>query len=708
MTITAKLQANPLVNPPSLPNDAPAFDAVKVHHILRAIIWGIEQAEAEIDAIKNNPAMPTFENTIEALEFAGADLDRISSVYSIYSSSISSDRIRKLDKLISPRMSQHGSNIGLDDVLFARVKAVYDARATLNLDPQQTMLLEKSYKGFVRSGALLSPQDKQTLRDLTQRKSALRTDFSQNNVNATKAYKKIIDNEADLEGIPDRVKKQYKEAADKAGLVGKWLIGLAPHPTDILTRAKNRALREEIHRALWDAGCIAPYDNRPVILETVALRDQTAKLLGYTSHADFTLSERMAGSPQAVEDFLEKNLKAYKPAAEAFLKELTDFAKATDGLTDLKPWDTGYYAQALEEKTFNFDSEELTPYFQLDAVLQGLQQHAEKLFNIEMKSVDGKYPVYHPDVKVYEITDKKDGKLLSLFYTDYFARPGAKRPGAWMNAMRNHSFHNGTYVVPIITNTCNFAGPTADTPALLSLGEVTTVFHEFGHALHGILAEGKYASLNGTNVKWDFVELPSMLQENWAMEKEVLNGFAKHWQTGAVLPDDLFNKAKAAATFGAGSIGLRQTLLGLLDMKWHNSDPATLTSVEAVEDEIFAKASVLKRETGSQSSTFGHIFSGGYSSGYYSYKWSEVLEADVFGAFKKNGLYDRATADRLRATIYSKGGTVPPMDLFKAMMGRAPDQNALFIREGITVPANNNATPVAPPVQKVVARPPSP
>ncbi|MBI3441863.1 MAG: M3 family peptidase, partial [Proteobacteria bacterium] len=382
-------------------------------------------------------------------------------------------------------------------------------------------------------------------------------------------------------------------------------------------------------------------------------------------------------------EFLEKNAKVYRPAAEKFLQQIKDFALKTDGLADIKPWDMPLYSRKLQEKTFQLDLEELRPYFDLERVLEGVRLHAEKLFNITVMETSGKYPVYHPDVKVYEVHDKKSGEIIGLFYADYYARPGAKRNGAWESEFRTRGIENGENKFAFVTNTCNFDKPTKDQPTLLSLDEVRTVFHEFGHGLHALLAQGNYHALTGTSVKWDFVELPSQLQENWTKEKEVLDSFAVHYKTGEKLPAEMIKKIRDMESFGAGYAGLRQTFQALLDMKWHMTDPATIKSVEALEDSVIAQSWLFPREAGLLSTAFTHIFSGGYDAGYYSYKWAEVLDADVFELFKKQGLYDKEAKERLRDTIYSKGGTVDPMELFIAMMGREPDPDALFRREGL-------------------------
>lgn len=688
---------NPLLSPSPLPHGAPPLDKVRTEHFLPALKAAIATARANVAHIRDNTDAPTFENTIEALEFSNHNLSRVSLIFSSISGANSNDEIRAMESEFEVEGVKFGNDVMMDAALFARVKTVYDGRAKLNLTGEQAELLEQTYKGFIRNGALLDAPDQKEFRVLSEKLSELGTKFENNTVEATQAYKKVIDDEKDLAGLPWRVKNVYKDKAEKAGLKGKWLILMSPPPMDIFEYSENRALREEIYRARTTLAYDGQYDNRPIVLEMVKLRQRKAELLGYPNYAAFILEERMAKTPHAVMTFLEDNRKVYRPAAEEFLQQIRDFALKTDGLIDLKPWDSAFYRQKLQKETFDFDPEELRPYLDLEKVLDGVRIHAEKLFNISLTETKGKYPVYDADVKVYEVTDKKTGEMIGLFYADYYARLGAKRNGAWMSTFRNRGLENGENKFAFVTNTCNFEKPTADQPTLLSMDEVRTVFHEFGHGLHALLAQGDYSSLNGTNVKWDFVELPSQVQENWAKEKEVLDSFTAHHKTGAPLPPELIKKLNDVETFGSGFDGLRQTFMALLDMTWHTTDPATIKSVEDIEDAVIAQAALFPRESGAISTSFGHLFAGGYAAGYYSYKWAEVLEADIFEEFKKKGLYDQKTAERLRDTVYSKGGTVDPMELFKSMMGREPDPNALYRREGLLPDSKNDNTKIAKP-----------
>jgi len=685
---------NPLLTPSKLPYGAPQLDTVKVEHYLPAQKIGIEEAQREIEAIKTNKAPATFENTIEALEFSGRTLNRVMTIFGNISAAASSDALRAIEGDLKVAAVKHGNDVMLDADLFKRVKDVYDQRAGLKLSDEQRMLLEETYKGFVRSGALLDDTQKTRLREISERMSELRTEYKNNNLKSTAAYQKVIDDETQLAGVPDRAKAAYREAAEAAGLAGKFLIKLSPPPIDVMSYCENRALREEISRALANVAYKDAFDNTKNAMEIAKLRHEAAGIMGFDSHAAFVLDNRMAKTPEAVNDFLAANEKVYRPAAEDYLQKVKDYAQKTDGITDFKPWDMAYYGRRLKEEEFSLSMESLRPYFDLEKVLDGMRKHAEKLFNIDMTEVKGKYPVYHDDVKVYEVTDKKTGEMIGLFYGDYYARPGEKSGGAWMNTFRGRGIEDGENQFSIVTNVCNFQKPTKDHPTLLSLDEVRTVFHEFGHGLHALLARGDYASLTGTNVKWDFVELPSQLQENWAKQKEVLDTFARHHKTGDLLPEELIKKINDMENFDAGYVGLRQTFLGKLDMAWHGGDPKTIKSVEELEDKLIAETWLFPRAAGPMSTSFGHIFSGGYSAGYYSYKWAEVLEADMFEEFEQKGLYDRATGDRLRDTIYAQGGTRDPMEIFKDAKGREPDPNALFRREGL-LPQNDNATPKA-------------
>jgi peptidyl-dipeptidase Dcp len=710
MAICPQSAANPLLSQTYLPNKALPFDRIKPEHFEPAILEGIKQHAREIKAIADNAEAATFANTIEALEFSGALLDRAMSAFGAVLGTKKTDELSNIQKKLQPALSAHGASVTMNDRLFARVKAVYDARATLSLDDEQKVLLEKTYKSFEASGAALPPAQKKRLQEISLELSKLSTQYSENVMKSTVAWRKVITDENELDGVPQRAKDAYKDAAKAAGMAdGSFLLTLAPYPGEVMSHGTNRALREEVFKASGSIGYGGPYDNRPVIMDIVKLRHEKAQIMGHQTYAGMVLAGRMAGSTQVVEDFLAKNAATYTAAAKAEAQIIKDLA-AAEGMTDLKPWDVAFYSRKVQERDYQFNSEELRPYFEMDRVVAGLFAHAEKLFNIGFTAADGKYPVYDPDMKVYEVHDKKDGSLVGVFYTDYYARPGEKREGAWMNAFQNAGVApDGLKQVPHVINVCNFAKPAKGKATLLSVGDVTTMYHEFGHGLHGLLGKGKYPSLTGTNVKWDFVELPSQLQENWVLEKKVLDSFAVHYQTGAKMPQDLVRKLRAVNNYGAAGMGQRQTFLGMLDMAWHNTDPATLKSVEDVEIKAATLAGTFNKAAGlngAMSTRFGHIFSGGYSAGYYSYKWAEVLEADIFETKFKGKLYNRKNADELREKIYAAGGTRPPMDLFVDYMGRQPDPDALFRREGLTPVAAAKTAEPAP--QKKAPPPPAP
>lgn len=674
---------NPLMNPPTLPHGAPPLDQIRNEHFLPAIRWGIAKAKESVEAIKTADTPATFETVIEALEFAGDDLSRISAIFSNLCASNSSNELREIEEIADVEMANYHSDISLDERLFARVKAVYDSCDRKKLTPEQRMLLDESYKGFVRSGALLCQEDKAKMRALNERLSQVTTQFANNTVKATEAYKRTIDDVAELAGVPERAKQLYKRLAEEAGLAGKYLVTLEPYPVDIMTHCSNRAMREELYRAQATRCFKDNHDNLGLIMEMLDLRFQRANLLGFDTYADFVLDDRMAENVNTVSSFLEANLAIYKPAAEKELANIRALSTEMDKLTELKPWDIAYYSRILKEKTFKLELETLRPYFDLERVLEGVRHHTERLFGIEMREeTTGRYPVYHPDVKTYEIFDTETGELIGLFYADYYARPGAKRSGAWMNSFRDRSVRHGQTDIPIIINNCNFPKPTASLPTLLSLDDVETVFHEFGHALHALLATGQYPSLAGPNVKWDFVELPSQVQERWITQKEVLDTFARHHETGELIPAALVQTIQDMQNFAAGLFGLTQTFYSLLDMAYYACNPVTIKDPETLEAQIAERATLIKREAGLMSTTFNHIFSGGYGAGYYSYKWAEVLDADVFSAFKHRGLYDPELCKRLRR-LYAKGGTEPPMNIFVEMMGRKPDPTALFRLSGL-------------------------
>ncbi len=673
---------NPLLQITDLPNHAPAFDTIKNEHFLPAVEHAIKEARGNINTIKNNDAAPDFDNTILALETASESLGQVTSIFYNQMSAAGNDELHALAEKIGPLSAAFSSDIMLDETLFARVKSVHDRQGGENLNEEQQKLLDESYKDFVRSGALLDENKKNRLREIAQESSVLTPDFMNNVNKSAESFTLLIEDKSDLSGLPENTISAAAHAASEKDHDGKWLFNLDyPSYGPFMQYADNRDLREKMWRAFGNRAFGDEHDNCENVLKIVALRDERAKLLGYKTHAHYVLEERMAETPEMVLDFLEKLKTAYRPAAEKDLEELQNFAK-NQGLDDnLKPWDVGYYAEKLKEKLFDFSSEDIRPYFQLDKVLDGCFDHFTKLFNLRFKTAN-QYPTWHEDVKTFDLYSSEDDSFIGTLYADFHPRVG-KKPGAWMTSYRGQGLFNGTIERPIITIVCNFTKPTPDTPALLTHGEVTTLFHEMGHAIHGLLSQVTYRSLSGTNVLWDFVELPSQLQENWCYEKETLDMFAVHHETGETIPEALIEKLRAAKNFMSGWGGLRQAGLGLMDMRWHTADPKTITDVAAFEDEATKDTALFPRLAGPASTSFGHIFAGGYSAGYYSYKWAEVLDADTFELFLERGLYDRSTAQAYKDCILTKGGTVHPKELYKKFRGRDADPDALLRRENL-------------------------
>ena len=663
---------NPFLDPTSLPHGAPPFDLLIPDVFLPAFKQAKDTYERELRTIAFNTAKPTFKNTIEAYESSGEAMNRLIRMFSFVTSSNNNEDIRNLSQQFNGRYSLNAAR------LFARVKKVYDARNALNLNQAERMLLEKTYRSFVRDGALLTEENARAIRKIDSELSRLGKSFSSNLQNSMASYQKVIDDEAELAGVPARAKFLYQQAAEEAGMPGKWLIGLLPSPTDVLSYCESRALREEISKANSRVASEGEYDNRDIALQIIKLRHKKAQILGYDNYASYALEDKMMDTPETVMEFLQKSKEANGAAAEEYLQKVRDFAAETDGITDLQSWDMAYYGRKLKEQTFGMDPEELRPYFEFENVLEGLHKHAEKLFKVKFTEVKGKYPVPHPDIRVYEVRDKKKGKLIGLFYGDYFARPGLKRNGAYASTIR-HKDKNGSMTV---VNFCNFSKPTPEHPTLLSVRDVETAFHEFGHAMHYLMSRDNYNSLTGGNVKRDFVEMPSQLQEKWVREKDVLKTLAIHYETGEPIPDELIQKMNDMNDFDAGYDDMRQTFLGMLDMKWHITDPSTIKSAEDLENSVREGMPSFLPATGIQSTSFRHIFTGGYAAGYYGYEWTRVLRDDVFAIFKEKGLYDKKTAKALRKTIYAKGAAKNPEDLFAKMTGHKPDPEALFRSEG--------------------------
>ncbi len=662
-------------------NTAP-FSQIQLSDYQPAFIQTIADAKAEIETIIKNPEAPTFENTIEALEFSGESLDRLSSIFFNLNSAETSDEMQKIAQEVSPLLTEFSNDITLNIDLFNRIKAVYEQKDQLNLSTEQATLLDKKFKGFSRNGALLNEEDKLKLREIDTELAKLKLTFSENVLAETNNYQLHITNESDLKGLPEGAIEAAKGLAKSKDLEG-WIFTLDyPSYIPFVTYADNRELRKEITIA---AGKKAfqnnEFDNQEITLKIAKLRHERANLLGYETHSHFVLEERMAQNPETVQSFLTDLLTKAKPAAEREFAELQTFANELDGIDQLEKWDGAYYSEKLKQRLFNLDDELLKPYFQLENVLNGAFTVANKLFGLtftEIFDIDK----YHEEVITYQVKDEF-GELVTIFYADFFPRKG-KRNGAWMTSFKSQSIKNGVNERPHVSNVCNFTKPTETKPSLLTFNEVTTLFHEFGHGLHGMLANTTYPSLSGTSVAWDFVELPSQIMENWCYEPEALALFAKHYETGEIIPQEYVEKIKESASFQEGMATLRQISFGLLDMGFHSNNPTAITDIKSFEKSAFENTSFFPDVAENcMSVSFSHIFAGGYSSGYYSYKWAEVLDADAFAYFQEKGIFNKEVATKFKENILSKGGTELPMELYKRFSGQEPKVDALLKRAGL-------------------------
>lgn len=672
---------NPLLEKFDLPFEAAPFNSIEASHFKPAFKEAISEAKKEIDKICSNEEKPTFENTLEALSFSGAKLDRISSIFFNLNSAETNEEIQKIAQEVSPWLSEFSNDVTLNKELFSRVQEIYDNREDVKLSTEQLTLLTKNYKNFVRNGALLEDDAKSKLREIDAESSKLKLKFGENVLAETNNYQLHLTNEEDLSGLPEGAMEAAKMLAQDKGLEG-WLITLDyPSYVPFMTYADNRELRKEMALAFGSKSFKNnDYNNESAILKLVNLRHERAKLLGYKSHSHFVLEERMAEKPENVIAFLSDLLEKSKPAA---LKEFEDLKKlaSEDGIEAIQKWDSGYYSEKLKKARFNLDQEALKPYFKLENVIDGVFSISNKLFDLNFEEIET-IDTYHKDVKTYKVTDNQ-GNYISLLYADFFPRPG-KRNGAWMTSFKNQWITNGENSRPHISIVCNFTKPTNTKPSLLTFNEVTTLFHEFGHALHGMLANTTYPSLSGTSVYWDFVELPSQLLENWCYEEEALKLFATHYETGELIPMDLIKKIKKSSNFLEGLQTVRQLSFGLLDMSWHNDAVDKIKDVKQHETIAFESTKIYPDvEENCMSTAFSHIFQGGYSSGYYSYKWAEVLDADAFSYFKEKGIFNKEVASAFKNNILSKGGTENPMDLYLKFRGKKPTNEALLKRSGL-------------------------
>jgi peptidyl-dipeptidase Dcp len=675
--------ANPFFTEWKTPHQTPPFDQIKEKHYLPAFQEGIRQQQTEIESIVTSAEAPTFKNTIETLENSGKMLTMVDRVFTAMVQAMTNEYMQEIAKEVAPLKSKNRDDINLNEKLFQRVKTVYLQKDGWNLNDEQKMLLEKIYKDFVRGGADLDEEKKTRLREINKELSVLSVQFDENILKENNTFELVVENKENLSGLPDAAISGAEEAATERGNDGEWVFTLhKPSMIPFLQYSDKRELREKIFKAYINRGNNDnELDNKKIVSRMAALRVQKARLLGYETHADFVLEESMAKEPGNVYKLLKQ---LWTPALKLAKKEtraLQAMIDADGHNYELKPWDWWYYAEKVKKAQYDLDEEMLRPYFQLDNVRDGAFAVANKLWGLEFVArtdISG----YHEDVKVFEVREA-DGSHIGILYTDYFPR-ASKGGGAWMDAFRKQSGSKGEDVTPVIYNVGNFSKPTGDKPALLSWDEVMTLFHEFGHALHGLLSECHYEKLSGTEVSRDFVEMPSTIMENWAGDPEVLKMYAKHYETGETIPKKLIDKVKKSGRFNMGFITVEYLSAAFLDMDWHTlTDSRELAPIE-FENKAMKKIGLIPEiVVRYRSMYFAHIFAGGYSSGYYSYIWSEVLDADAFQAFKETGLFDQKTAQAFRSYILSRGGTEESMALYKRFRGREPDIKALLKRRGL-------------------------
>ena len=679
--LMASCNTNPLLQESTLPYGAPQFDKIKSEHYMPAFREGIAQAKAEIDAIVANSAQPDFENTIEAMERSGKTLNKVSSIFFNLLEADSDETLQQIAEEVSPLLNDYQMYVSLNEKLFARVKSVWERKEGLGLAQDQMTLLEKTYKSFTRGGANLQGEDRQKYAQLSEQLSLATIRFGRNVLAATNAYKLNITDEAKLAGMPDYLKELGKQTAEEAGQQG-WTFDLSyPSYGPFMRFCDDRELRKEMYLAYNSRGLKEEGDNTELVKEIASLRLQIANLLGYETYAHYALEERMLKTPSQVNGFLEDLLQASLPKARKEVKAIQDYAAAHGFKGELQSWDFSYWSEKLKNERYTISDAELKPYFRLDDCIDAVFGLAGKLYGLSFEERSD-IPVYHPDVKVYDVKNEQ-GRHMALFYVDFFPR-ASKRNGAWMTEFRGQSIVDGTEYRPFVSLVTNFSKPTAGEPSLITPDELETLLHEFGHSLHGMLAEGRYESLCGTNVARDFVELPSQIMENWAYEPEFLQSFAKHYKTGETIPAELIEKISASRNYNAAYLQVRQLNFGILDMAWH--DQKTMSEEPTVEFEksVLSRMAVLPDVPGTAISTsITHLFSGGYAAGYYSYKWSEVLEADAFSLFKEKGIFSREVAESFRANILSKGGSEDEAVMYRNFRGHDPEVGALLRKLGI-------------------------
>lgn len=680
----AQIKANnPLVKPWNTPYQTPPFNSIKTEDYKPAILFALDEAKKDVNQIISNPEKPSFENTIIALEKSGSLLNRILSVFFNLNEAHTSEAFQKIAEEITPELTKYSNDMNMNPELFARVKEVYDSRDDIPMTLEQRTLLDKTYKGFIKNGALLKGNDKDEYRKISEELSLLSLKYNRNNLAETNAYLLNITKKNDLKGLPQYAIDAAKETAKQRKMKG-WVFTLhSPSYIPFITYAENRELRKEI----WMASNLKgnnnnENDNKENVLRIANLRLRMAQLMGYKSYSEYVLVDRMAENPAKVMKFIDDLLKSSMPYAKNDLKQITEYAKQNGfSESELQRWDFSYWSEKLKNEKYSISPEMTKPYFKLENVKQGIFTLADNLYNLEFKE-NTSIEKYHPEVVVYEVKDKKTDKFMGVIYMDFFPRE-SKRSGAWMTSFREQYVENGKDVRPLIQMVCNFTKPTAKEPSLLTFDEYNTFLHEFGHVLHGLLSECNYTSVSGTSVYRDFVELPSQILENWATEKEFLDQFAVHYKTGEKIPADLVQKIKDSENFLQGYMSVRQLFLGLVDMGWHTIESPISGNVADIERANTAHAELLPVVPGSIMSTqFGHIFSGGYASGYYGYKWAEVLDADAYSVFKEKGIFNKEVAESFRKNILSQGGKKHPMELYKAFRGQEPTNKALLIRSG--------------------------
>ena len=673
---------NPFLTAFHTPFETTPFHLIKTEHFEPAMEEGMKTHNREVDDIVNCTDAPTFSNTIVALEKSGALLDCVTTVFGNLLSAETNDELEALAERMMPRLSEHSNNISLNEKLFARIKQVYNQTDQQALSQEERMLLQNTYNSFIRNGANLAPEQKERFRQLSAELSVLTLKFSQNNLKETNRYELILTSEQ-TDGLPASALDAYAQAAKEKEKEGYLVTLHAPSFVPFMKYSTNRALRQQLYMA-YNTQCTHDdeYNNLEIVQKLVNLRLERAKLLGFNTVADYVLSRRMAENSVNVYKLLNELLDAYAPTAHQEVEEVQQLARELEGEDfELMPWDWAYYSEKLKEKKFNLNEEELRPYFELKNVIQGVFGLATRLYGITFEE-NPAIPVYHPDVKAYEVHDK-DGSFLAVLYTDFHPR-ASKRSGAWMTSYKEQWKDENGNSRPHVSVTMNFTKPSEEKPALLTFSEVNTFLHEFGHALHGMFADTTYQSMSGTNVYWDFVELPSQIMENFAIEKEFLNTFAKHYQTGENIPKEWIQRLIDASNFNVAYACLRQLSFGLLDMAWYTRTEPFEGDVRSYEKKAWEKAQVLPGvEETCMTVQFSHIMAGGYAAGYYSYKWAEVLDADAFSLFQEKGIFDAATANSFRENVLSKGGTEHPMVLYKRFRGQEPSIDALLKRNGI-------------------------